>query len=106
MNDKVEKLDSKNDMLSCNECNYVCKKEKSLKNHMLTKHEQHQCKECEEKLPNFMQLLKHVAKHHTKNQGENEEIQSKEEALVDKVINEQDQLDELESELRKELSSK
>ena len=53
-----------------------------------------------------MQLLKHVAKHHTKNQGENEEIQSKEEALVDKVINEQDQLDELESELRKELSSK
>ena len=107
INDKAEKLDFKNYMLSCNECNYVCKKEKSLKNHMLTKHEQHQCKECEEKLPNFMQLLKHVAKHHTKNQGENEEILSKEEALVDKVINEQDQLDELEAELRslkKELS--
>ena len=30
---------------------------------MLTKHEHHQCKECHENLPNFIQLLKHVAKH-------------------------------------------
>ena len=70
MNDKVEQLDFKHYMLSCNECNYVYKKKKSIKNHMLTKHDQHQCKECEEKLPNFMQLMKHFAKHHTKNQGE------------------------------------
>ena len=46
------------------------KKKKTLKNHMLTKHEHHLCKECHESLPNFMQLLKHVAKHHTKNPGE------------------------------------
>ena len=80
-----------------------------VSNNLNRQHEQQQCKECEEKLPNFIKLLKHVEKHHSKNQGENEEGQFKEEALVDKVINEQDQLDELEAELRslrKELSSK
>ena len=51
-------------MLKCKECNYECKKEKTLKNHTLTKHDHHQCKECKQKLPNFMQLLKHIAEHH------------------------------------------
>ena len=36
---------------------------------ILRKHEHHQCKECEEKLSNFMQLIKHTAQHNTKNQS-------------------------------------
>ena len=51
-------------LLSCESCKYTCKKETSLKKHMLTKHEEHQCKECQEKLPTFMDLLKHVTKLH------------------------------------------
>ena len=54
-NDKDEKLDFKEEMLSCKDCDYSFKKVKTFKNHMLTKHELHQCKECNEKLPNFMQ---------------------------------------------------
>ena len=37
-----------------------------MKKHIITNHENHQCKECQEKLPTFMELLKHVAKHHCK----------------------------------------
>ena len=51
-------------MLTCKECNYECKKENTLLNHTLTKHDHHHCKECQQKLPNFMQLLKHIAEHH------------------------------------------
>ena len=47
-------------------CKYKCKKEISMKKHMLTNHEDHQCKECQQKLPKFMELLKHAAKNHFK----------------------------------------
>ena len=62
--DKVEKTEVDSEMLKCKECNYECKKEKTFKNHTLTKHDHHQCKECQQKLPNFMQLLKHIAENH------------------------------------------
>lgn len=99
--DNNEKLDSKEKMLSCKECDYSCKKEKTLKNHMLSKHEIHHCKDCHEELPNSMQLLKHVAKHHTDIQSNTNDIQLEEEALK------KDPLEELEAELsalKKELS--
>ena len=66
---------------------------------MLTKHESHQCKECQEKLPNFMQLLKHIAKHQTDNESTTKNIQSEEEPSEKKVHNEDDQLEQLEAEL-------
>ena len=31
---------------------------------MQTKHKDHTCKECKEKFPSPIELLKHVAKHH------------------------------------------
>ena len=65
---QIKTPDIKADMHKCKECNYTCKKEKSLKSHILTKHEVHQCKECGDNLPNFMQLLKHVANHKAKDQ--------------------------------------
>ena len=60
---------------------------------MLSKHEIHQCKDCHKELPNSMQLLKHVAKHHTDIQSKTKDIQLEEEAL------EKDPLEELEAEL-------
>ena len=33
---------------------------------MITNHEKYKCKECKEKLSTFMELLQHVAKHHSK----------------------------------------
>ena len=70
MKEKENIDDSKEDMLYCKECNYKCKKELSLKKHMVTKYESHKCKE---ELPTFMELLKHVAKHHQKDK-EKEDI--------------------------------
>ena len=55
----------------------------------------------DEELPNSMQLLKHVAKHHTYTQSKTKDIQLEEEAL------EQDPLEQLEAELsslKRELS--
>ena len=98
-NDNDDKQDIKDEKLSCKECDYVCKKEKTLKNHMLTKHDVHQCKECMEKLPNFMQLLKHIAKHHSDDESETKVIQLEEEAVEKKVHKEDEQLEELEAEL-------
>ena len=72
---------------------------------MVTKHASHQCKECNEKLPNFMQLLKHIAKHHGDSQGKTEDIQFEEQA--NRVHKGKDPLEELEAELsslKKELS--
>ena len=66
---------------------------------MLTKHDVHQCKECMQKLPNFMQLLKHIAKHHTDDESESKVIQLQEGALENKVHKEDEQLEELEAEL-------
>ena len=70
---------------------------------MITKHELHQCKECQEKLPTSMHLLKHIAKHHTDNENKTKDIQSEE----NKVHKEEKELEELEGELsslKKELS--
>ena len=54
---------------------------------MVTKHEEHQCKECKEKLPTFMELLKHIAKQHSPDQCEEKE--SVEETGI-KDLNEKD----------------
>lgn len=69
------------------------KKEKYLKNHLLTKHEHHQCKECQEKLPNVMQLLKHIADNHNKDQSVTKDIQFNLEEVVSKDLKERDELD-------------
>ena len=50
----------------------LCKKETTLSKHMITTHQEHPCKDCKEKLSTFMQLLKHVAKHHCKEQDKEE----------------------------------
>ena len=82
---KAEKDEFNEKMLLCTECKYKCKKETSLKKHIITKHEVHQCKECDEKLPTFMNLLKHVAKNHYKDQGEGEKRHSEDDAILDEL---------------------
>ena len=64
---------------------------------MLTKHKLHQCKECNEKITNVMQLLKHTAKHHGDDQSKTEDIKLEEQA--NRVLKEKDPLKELEAEL-------
>ena len=61
---------SKKDQLKCDKCDYKCQKEGTLQKHMNTMHEEHQCKECREKLPSFMDLLKHVSENHFRDQDE------------------------------------
>ena len=68
--DKVKKGEEKELFLTCSKCNYKSKKEALLKKHMLTKHEDHNCKECKEKFQSLMELLKHVAKHHANEKDE------------------------------------
>ena len=41
---------------------------------MITNNEEHECKDCKEKLPTFMTLLKQVAEHHSKEQVEVERV--------------------------------
>ena len=41
---------------------------------MIAKHKKHQCKECRLNLSTFMELMKHIAKHHCKDQTEEEEF--------------------------------
>ena len=65
-------------MQKCDQCKYTCKKETSLKKHILTKHKEHQCKECQLKLPRFMNLLSHIAKQHFEEKIEDEENHEKE----------------------------
>ena len=50
--------------LTCTKCEYKTMQETTLEKHMITKHSEHECKDCKKKLPNFMALLKHVAEHH------------------------------------------
>ena len=64
--DKVKTNESKEVLYTCNMCDYKVKKEDTLKKHMITKHQDHVCKECNKNLPSFMDLLKHVAKEHAK----------------------------------------
>ena len=46
-----------------------------------------------------MQLLKHIAQHHTKNQSETQALQLDKEEVESKDLKEKDQLEELEAEL-------
>ena len=78
--DNVKDTCSKEDLISCDLCNYKCKKEKSLQKHIVTKCEEHQCMECKEKLSSFMDLLKHVLKHHVKDQNE-QKLKAKQDEL-------------------------
>ena len=55
----VLESEAKEEFLSCNKCNYKCKKGTILRKHMITKHEEHPCKECDMKLKTFMDLLQH-----------------------------------------------
>ena len=61
--DKLKKSEMKV-QLPCTKCEYKATKETTLEKHMITKHSEHECKDCKKKLPNFMALLKHVAEHH------------------------------------------
>ena len=59
-----------------------------MKKHMLTNHENHQCKECQQKLPTFMELIKHVAQNHFKdkegNNDDSKENNSEEDQIEEK----------------------
>ena len=66
--DRGEESKNKDDFQSCRLCNYKCKKESSLENHMVTKHVSSESKECKEKLPSSMKLPKHMAENHYKEQ--------------------------------------
>ena len=67
---KVAKNQNKEDLMSCSLCKYKCKKRTSLEKHMITTHQEHQCKECQEKCSTFMELLKHISKQHCKEKDE------------------------------------
>ena len=78
----------KEELLDCQHCSYKCKKETTLEKHMITKHQEHPCKECKKKFSTFMELLNHVAKYHFQEQGEvqgeGEEIETTGNPLEDK----------------------
>ena len=83
----VDKDEAKVDWLFYAECKYKCKKGNSLEKHMLTKHTDHQCKQCQEKLPAFKHLLKHVGKDHYKDQSEPQETICEEHPKDDAILN-------------------
>ena len=72
--DKATISKMKQSVLNCDECEYVAKKEKFLKKHILTKHQNNVCKECKEKFQTFMELLKHVAKHHSSEPAKDKDL--------------------------------
>ena len=105
-------------IFSCNNCEYETMKKAILDKHVITKHAEHNCKDCKEKLPTFMALLKHVAEHHSeqpveikevKDQGNSEiinehtiipkEINNSNTNIAEEEVEERDQLEELEAEL-------
>ena len=61
---KAKKSDAKVGMFTYNRCNYESKRESILKKHIITKHEDHMCKECSKNLLTFKGLMKHIAEHH------------------------------------------
>ena len=73
---------------------YGFKKETSLDKHMITKHQELPCKECQEKFTAFMELLKYVAKYHFKKQGE---VQGEDEVTVKTGDPEEDKTNKTES---------
>ena len=54
-------------MFNCDQCDYKCKKETTLKKHIHTKHTQHICKRCNGKFKTSMELVMHVATEHNGN---------------------------------------
>ena len=50
---------------------------------MVANHAQHKCKECQEELPSFMELLKHVAKQHFKEQSDTNDNKSEDDMFVE-----------------------
>ena len=84
---KVKKVEDKVELKCCTECKYKCKKEDTRKKHMTTKHSEHRCKDCQEKLPTFMHLLKHVAQHHYMDQRETQEKHYKGHPEDDAILN-------------------
>ena len=57
------------------------KKKTSLEKHITIKHKEPPCKECKEKLSYFTELLKHIAKHHCKEQSN---VESEDDAIIGK----------------------
>ena len=53
------------------------KKATILEKHMITKHQEHPCKQCDMKLKTFMDLLQHVAQYHLKEGDVNPEDDAK-----------------------------
>ena len=54
-------------MLNCDQCEYKCKKDNTLKKHKQTKHEEQTCKQCNKIFKTAMEMLMHVAKDHSSN---------------------------------------
>ena len=87
----VLESEAQEEFLSCNKCNYKCKKGTILRKHMITKHEEHPCKECDMKLKTFMDLFQHVAKHHLKEGAVNDMDETEVENYNEKGIGDQDE---------------
>ena len=75
--DKIKK-----NFFVCSQCNYKSKMEGLFKKHMVTKHKDHMCKECKEKFPSPMDLLKHVAKHHINETNEGKDLKDQGEEVI------------------------
>ena len=84
---KVKEDEGKEDKIKeqffvCSQCNYKSKKEGLFKKHMLTKHKDLICRECKEKFPSPMELLKHVAKHHINESNKAKDLKDKGEEAI------------------------
>ena len=64
-NQKNYEKDPTKELLSCDKCDYQCKKENTLNKHKNTKREPQACKVCEQKSPNMVDMLKHVVDRHS-----------------------------------------
>ena len=71
---KIKKSEINEDFEKCTKGDYKCKKEAILNKHMLTKHQDHACKNFKEIFYYFMELLKHVANKHFQDPNEIEGI--------------------------------
>ena len=80
--DEYKENKIKENFFVCSQCNYKSKKEGLFKKHMLTKHKDHMCKECNEKFPSSMELLKHVAKHHINETNEGKDLKDQGEEVI------------------------
>ena len=76
--DEKKKSEIKEVFFTCDNCDFKCKKEEHIKKHKITKHENHVCKVCKDKFMSFMELLKHVAKHHSQGKDQEMKLQGEE----------------------------